>query len=218
MSRLPAAARRAQLLDSAATVFAVRGFAGTTTAELAKAAGVSEPIIYRHFKSKKELFIELVRMTGQETIHAWEQSLKDLTDPAERLVRLIGSNPMVTQRGQTRYRVIVQAMTETEDADIQLALRDHIAGLHASLSREVKNAQDAGVVSRRFSPELTSWALIYIGLGYGTLSAMHMPSHGLDKQGNHIDDVLGQLILGDNYKRAVEAAKNAAMGKADSGA
>lgn len=209
MSRLPAAARKAQLLDVAATVFAVKGYAGTTTSELAKAAGVSEPIIYRHFKSKKQLFIELVRLAGHETIKNWEESLKGLTDPAERLVKLIGSNPMVTQRGQLRYRVIVQAMTETEDADIQLALRDHIAGLHASLSREVTAAQASGVVSKRFSPELTAWALIYIGLGYGTLSAMHMPGHGTDKQGHHIDDVLGQLILGENFKRAVQAVMGA---------
>ncbi len=206
MARMPAAVRKAQLLDAAATVFAIRGFNGTTTAELAKAAGVSEPIIYRHFRSKKELFIELVRLAGYDTIKLWEAALKDITDPAERLVMLIGSNPMVTARGQLRYRVIVQAMTETEDADIQLALRDHITGLHASITKEVGRAQDSGVVSKRFSPELQAWALIYIGLGYGTLSAMHMPGHGFDKAGRHIDDVLGELILGENYQRAVAAA------------
>ncbi|CAN5783136.1 hypothetical protein BH11PLA1_BH11PLA1_24210 [soil metagenome] len=205
--RLPAAARKVQLLDAAAQVFAARGYTGTTTSELAKAAGVSEPIIYRHFKSKKEMFIELVRLTGAETIAGWEASLKGITDAAERLVRLIGSNPMVTMRGQYRYRVIVQAMAETDDADIQAALREHISGLHASLCKEVERAQGGGVVSKRFSPDLTAWALIYIGLGYGTLSAMHMPAHGVDKGGQHIDDVLGELILGGAFKRAVEAVK-----------
>jgi len=75
VARLPANQRRAQLLDTAAEVFAVRGYSGATTAELAEAAGVSEPIIYRHFKSKKDLFIALVEQTGQETIQAWQAEL-----------------------------------------------------------------------------------------------------------------------------------------------
>ena len=65
MTRLPAAERREQLLDTAVTLFAKRGYAGATTAELAKAAGVTEPIIYRHFASKKDLFIAVIDRTGE---------------------------------------------------------------------------------------------------------------------------------------------------------
>jgi AcrR family transcriptional regulator len=201
MSRLPAAKRKAQLLDSAAKVFAVRGYSGTTTAELARAAGVSEPIIYRHFKSKKDLFIALVRSAGEDTITAWEQGLQGLTNPAERIMRLIRSNPMVTLKGHLRYRVIVQAMSEVEDPDIRKAIHEHIAGLQASLAREVRAAQESGIVSRRFSPELTAWTLIYLGLGYGTISALHIPGHGIDATGTHVDDIIGAIMLGDRYKR-----------------
>ncbi len=49
-------ATRQQLLDAAAAVFAERGYAGATTKEIAKAAGVSEGTIYRHFVDKRELF------------------------------------------------------------------------------------------------------------------------------------------------------------------
>ena len=49
-------ATRQQLLDTAAAVFAERGYAGATTKEIAKAAGVSEGTIYRHFADKRELF------------------------------------------------------------------------------------------------------------------------------------------------------------------
>lgn len=45
-----------QLLDAAAAVFSERGYARATTKEIAKAAGVSEGTIYRHFADKKELF------------------------------------------------------------------------------------------------------------------------------------------------------------------
>jgi AcrR family transcriptional regulator len=47
---------RALLLDAAQALFAERGFAGTTTREIASRAGVSETLLFRHFSSKQTLF------------------------------------------------------------------------------------------------------------------------------------------------------------------
>ena len=54
--RMPADARREQILKTAVNLFSQRGFKGTTTKEIAKAAGVSEAIIFRHFATKDELY------------------------------------------------------------------------------------------------------------------------------------------------------------------
>lgn len=201
MGRLPAAQRREQLLDTAAKLFAVHGYAGATTSQIAKAAGVTEPIIYRHFESKRDLFIALIERTGATTIKLWEHELAAAKEPGERLKRLINANPMVANRGRGIYRVVVQAMTEVEDPKILEALNDHVKMLQAFLMREVEQAQETGRVSKRFSPELTAWALIHLGLGYGVLSAMGVPRHGVDEQGHTIVDLLGELMLGQNYKR-----------------
>lgn len=195
LSRLPAAKRKTQLLDTAASVFASMGYHGTTTSELAKAAGVSEPIIYRHFESKKGLFIELIERTGQDTLSAWKKALADLSDPAERLVRLLASNPMVEAKAQVRYRVIVQAMTETQDPDITAALQAHILRLHAFIAAELQAAQDAGVAKAAFSSELVGWLLIHIALGYGTLTSLGVPGQGTDAKGKHIDEIVAGLVL-----------------------
>ncbi|MBL8764236.1 MAG: TetR/AcrR family transcriptional regulator [Phycisphaerae bacterium] len=196
MTRLPAEKRRELLLDAAAVVFASYGYSGATTAQLAKAAGVTEPIIYRHFASKRDLFIALIQRTGAATIRLWETNLRGATDPADRLTRLLGANPMVTVRGSTLYRVVVQAMTEVEDPQIQRALHEHISQLHTFLRDEVASAQAAGVVSKRFSPEATAWSLIYLGLGYGVLTAMR----AVEDDGS-VQDLLGSLMLGERYRR-----------------
>lgn len=200
MARLPAEQRKAQLLDTAVRVFAKYGYSGTTTAELAKAAGISEPIIYRHFESKRDLFIALVELTGRETLENWEKELAAVKDHGERLMRLIRANPMVTAKGHVRYRVIVAAMTEVEEPEIQAALQHHIEKLHAFIAREVRSAQDTGTVSKRFSPELTAWALIHMAIGYGTLAALAVPGNGTDGQGNHVDDIIGLFMLGEKYR------------------
>ena len=194
--RLPAAERREQLLSVAAAIFAERGYSGATTAELAKAAGVTEPIIYRHFNSKRDLFVALIDQTGAETIALWQQQLADAGDPAERLRRLIGANPMVTNRGRGVYRVIVQAMSEIEDELILSALQRHMSALHVFLSKEVDRAQEGGQVSRRFSPDLTAWMLMHLGLGYGVLAPLGVPGHARDESGMHVRDVVEQIMLG----------------------
>lgn len=69
--RLPAARRRRQLLDTALAVFAERGFHGTAMNDIADAAGVTKPVLYQHFRSKRELYREVLDDVGgrlEETI------------------------------------------------------------------------------------------------------------------------------------------------------
>jgi AcrR family transcriptional regulator len=70
-TRLPAPRRRRQLLDVALRVFADRGFHDASMNDIAIAAGVTKPVLYQHFTSKRELFAELLGDVGrdlQETI------------------------------------------------------------------------------------------------------------------------------------------------------
>ncbi len=58
--RMTGAQRRAQLIDVARGLFALRGLDGTTIEEIAAAAGVSKPVIYEHFGSKEGLYTQVV--------------------------------------------------------------------------------------------------------------------------------------------------------------
>jgi len=64
MARLPAAERRQQLLDIALEEFSQHGYQGTAMNAIADAAGVTKPVLYQHFGSKRELFSELLREIG----------------------------------------------------------------------------------------------------------------------------------------------------------
>ena len=69
--RLPADKRRRQIIDSARGVFASQSYWKVGTADLAKAAGISEPALYRHFASKKDLFIAAIKATGPRLLEIW---------------------------------------------------------------------------------------------------------------------------------------------------
>jgi AcrR family transcriptional regulator len=63
-TRLPAAERRQQLLDVALESFSQQGFHQTSMNDIADAAGVTKPVLYQHFGSKRDLFLELLRELG----------------------------------------------------------------------------------------------------------------------------------------------------------
>jgi AcrR family transcriptional regulator len=62
MTRLDGDERRKAIVAAAVPLFARKGFAGTTTKELAEVAGISEALLFRHFPSKKHLYDEILRL------------------------------------------------------------------------------------------------------------------------------------------------------------
>ena len=76
--RLPASARRDQLLAVALEVFARQGFHATSMNDVAEAAGVTKPVLYQHFESKRELYLELLWAVGDRLLDA----IRTATDEA----------------------------------------------------------------------------------------------------------------------------------------
>jgi AcrR family transcriptional regulator len=68
--RIPAAERRQRIEAAATELFAERGYAATTVEDIVRAAGVTKPILYRHFESKQELAVALLERTRDELIGA----------------------------------------------------------------------------------------------------------------------------------------------------
>jgi AcrR family transcriptional regulator len=71
-------ARRQQILETAVALFSQRGFKGTTTKEIARAAGVSEAMVFRHFENKEVLYGAILENKGcQDGVSRfpWEENL-----------------------------------------------------------------------------------------------------------------------------------------------
>jgi AcrR family transcriptional regulator len=68
--RLTAIQRRQQLFAVALELFAVRGYRSTTMDDIAEAAGVTKPLLYQHFSSKRALYLELVDTVSKQLLEA----------------------------------------------------------------------------------------------------------------------------------------------------
>src|SRR5579884_2509685 len=125
--RLPADERRRQLIEVSIDLFSRKGFAGTTTREIAAAAGVTEAIIFRHFATKQDLYTAIVEhMCSRAETADWlrgAESLMEQNDD-EGLVRYLMKGILYFTQADRRYeRLILFAALEGNE----LALMHHNA-------------------------------------------------------------------------------------------
>ncbi len=83
--RLPADVRRQQLLDVALRLFAARGFEATTMDEIAEAAGVTKPLLYQHFTSKRALYVELCDGVAESLLEAIGKAVAEAHGPRQQV-------------------------------------------------------------------------------------------------------------------------------------
>lgn len=84
-ARLPAPRRRRQLLDVALGQFAERGFHKTSMDDVAEAAGVTKPVLYQHFKSKRDLYMELLDDVGGRMMDAIAKAVAAASGPRQQV-------------------------------------------------------------------------------------------------------------------------------------
>jgi AcrR family transcriptional regulator len=83
--RLSADERRRQLIDVALPLFAERGFRATTMDDVAEAAGVTKPLVYQHFSSKRALYLELVDSVAKELVAALGKAVATADGPRQQV-------------------------------------------------------------------------------------------------------------------------------------
>jgi TetR/AcrR family transcriptional regulator len=163
--RLRAEERRAALLDSACAVFSRGTYRGTTTAELAAAAGVTEPVLYRHFESKRALYLACLAETWGAVQVLWERALAAEPDPGLWVAAMGRAFLESEAERPVISNLWVQALAEaTEDAEIAHYMRGHMSEVHDYTADVVRRAQDAGGVPADRDADAEAWIFISLGL------------------------------------------------------
>lgn len=151
-TRLSAAQRRVLIEDAAARLFARHGYAATTVEEIVAEAGVSKPMLYRHFESKKELHMKLLERRRDELAAApLERFLQATGSPEERLPAMIDAWFAHVQQHPDTSRLLFQ--DATGDPDVQALQRD---------LRRRQRAADMALL-REFAPQLPEHELEPLG-------------------------------------------------------
>jgi AcrR family transcriptional regulator len=164
---MPAAERRQCVLDAAVRVFSRSSYHSATTAEIARECGVSEPVLYRHFPSKHDLYLACLDAAWTHVRALWEDALDAEPDPAFKLGAM-GRAYVQQQRAGGRIMLSdlwVQALNEaTDDPKIRRYLREQMREVHDFAATIIREAQAAGAVPAERDPDAEAWIFISLGL------------------------------------------------------
>jgi AcrR family transcriptional regulator len=167
--RLPAAERRAGIVDAALRVFGERSYGRATTAEIARAAGVTEPVLYRHFTSKRDLYLACLELMSSRLRETVEAIIAAEPDPAEWPFAVPRAIDQLRKDAIHPSQLWIQALGEAgEDPELSRYLRQHMRQLHAFVADVIRRAQEAGGVAANREPDAEAW----IGLGLGLLRSV----------------------------------------------
>ena len=165
--RMAAEERRQAVLETACRVFSRLSYRGATTAEIARESGVTEPVLYRHFPSKRELYLACLDEAWTLVRGAWEEVLDEEQDP-KLWVGAMGRAYLHLAAKDEKVQLIdlwIQALSEAAcDQKIRRHIRDQLREVHEYTATVMRRSQAAGGILRQRDPDAEAWIFISLGL------------------------------------------------------
>jgi AcrR family transcriptional regulator len=165
-ARLSGPERRQAVVETACRVFAKGSYHGSTTAQIARETGVTEPVLYRHFASKRELYLVCLDAVWDRVRTLWEKAIAAEEDPAN-WIKAIGK-AYLEARAAAKIVLVdlwIQALTEAaDDPAIRRALREQVREVHDFVAGVIRQAQAQGGIVAERDPDAEAWIFISLGL------------------------------------------------------
>lgn len=162
MSQVTRTDARDRLVAAAVESFASKGFHGTTTRDIASAAGMSPAALYVHHRSKEDL-LHLISRTGHElTLRLVQEGVASADEPVGRLVAVVRGFVVHHARNHTSARIVNYELAALSPAHLE-----EIAGLRRAIEQELRDVVEDGVRLGAFTtsnPRMTALALLSLGI------------------------------------------------------
>jgi AcrR family transcriptional regulator len=160
--RMTSAERRAAIIDTAMRLFGERGFRGVTTREISAAIGVSEPVLYQHFPSKRDLYTAIIEtVMGSEVEMRLPAVLNDPSNDVRQTFHVLAKLAWEWHQTNANYvRLLFFAALERHEL-AELAFQRHETAFCAQLRQYVQGQIDAGHL-RAASPDAIMFGFLGI--------------------------------------------------------
>jgi AcrR family transcriptional regulator len=138
--RLTAEQRRQQLVAVALELFARRGYRATTMDDIAEAAGVTKPLVYQHFSSKRALYLELVNSIAQELLIAVRTGVMQAEGPRQQVEMGFAAYFRLVISREAEFRLLY-GRDHADDKELGRALRT----VEDAIAEAIEPLIDAGL-------------------------------------------------------------------------
>lgn len=156
--------RRIQLLDAAARLFGKSSYGQVTTAELAKAAGVTEPVIYQHFKTKLDLYVAVLRRAREVTIEHYDKLSEGLPTPLLKAIVVVRAHGLIMRENEPYFRLHLRALANSDLPRVKQVLKENYLAYNQYFAGLIRRAQAQGEVHKAVDAEQTAWFIMSQGM------------------------------------------------------
>src|SRR3954469_13439799 len=167
---------RQSIIDAALIEFGLKGLHGASTDDIARRAGISQPYLFRLFRTKRELFLASVARCFRRT----EQTFRDAVtgDTPEQRLQSMGMAYCGLLADRPKLMMQMQAYAACDDPDV----RDTVRRCYEHLHREVRD------MSRADAEQIRAW--FSTGMFLNVMAAMDAPS----VRGAWMQELMGDLM------------------------
>jgi len=174
--RLPGDQRRALIVLNAVELFSRRGFSGTTTRELAMASGITEPVLYQHFETKRALYEAMLEAKTNEFDPRLEEELHTPSASGDNRAYFtkVANLLLDWYLNDPRY-VRLLMFSSLEGGELaQLFYERHVAVFYQELTRHLSSQMAEGVLRER-DPLVVARTFVGMIAHHGLIFAVYQP-------------------------------------------
>jgi len=172
-TRMRGEERRAFILKRAKEVFARSGYADASTGELARASEVTEPMLYKHFGSKKGLFLAVLSEFAAKFLETLQERISHRAeqDVLDALAHFVDDYHFAIKADPETQRILFQAVTESGDPDIARCVSGHNRTVYGLIRQLVERAREEGYLDPTISPDAAAWGYMsmILAIQYGLM-------------------------------------------------
>jgi AcrR family transcriptional regulator len=172
-TRMRGEERREFILKRAKEVFARSGYADASTGELARASEVTEPMLYKHFGSKKGLFLAVLSEFAAQFLETLQERISHRAekDVLDALAHFVDDYHVTIKADPETQRILFQAVTESGDPDIARCVSGHNRTVYGLIRQLVEHAREEGYLDPTISPDAAAWGYMsmILAIQYGLM-------------------------------------------------
>ncbi len=176
-TRMSGDERRAFILAQAKKVFANHSYAEASTGELARASDVTEPMLYKHFGSKKGLFIAVLNEFGELFMRRLKERVDRRVEKGllEALAQIISDYRATIQADPDIHKVFFQAIAESGDPQIAQEVGKHNQRIYQLIQDLFKRAKKEGLLNQDVDIDVATWGYlsVIIAMQYSVMQQMN---------------------------------------------
>jgi len=193
---MDAAARRQAIIETAMPLFARKGFAGTTTKEIAERAGVSEALLYQHFPNKAALYEAIQRFGCQidpalAEMNALAASTATLVDMVQAMFQHIVFGAFADPAtARIRQRLVLQSLLD--DGEYARILLSRVAASCLPIfTSSFAAAKEAGDVHGDMDPRNAFWFAGHIA---SQIANVRLPESEIIPQRGTLEEITAEAV------------------------